>query len=94
MIVSECYRDTCDIDGICGIKVTLSTTIGIIMSKFEYKTIELKFRSGFFRQGLPDIESALNREGKDGWQLKQIILPSSAMGTSDSVVAILERAVE
>ena len=64
------------------------------MTKYEYKTIVLTFTGGIFKRGLPDIESALNREGKDGWQLKQIMLPSSAMGTSDYVVAILERAVE
>ena len=64
------------------------------MNQFEYKTIVLTFTGGVFRRGLPDIESALNKEGKDGWQLKQIMLPSSAMGTSDYVVAILERIVE
>ena len=33
------------------------------------------------------------RLGRDGWQLKQIMLPSSQLGTSDSVVAVLERSV-
>ena len=64
------------------------------MTKFEYKTIVLTFTGGIFKRGLPDIESALNREGQEGWQLKEIILPSSSLGTSDCVVAILERAVE
>jgi uncharacterized protein DUF4177 len=35
--------------------------------------------------------AALNLEGREGWQLKQIILPSSSWGTSDSMVAVLER---
>lgn len=64
------------------------------MSQFEYKTIVLTFTGGIFKRGLPDIESALNREGREGWQLKEIILPSSSLGTSDCVVAILERAIE
>ena len=61
------------------------------MPKYEYKTLVLPFKMGLFKQGLPDIASALNAEGREGWQLKQIMLPSSQLGTSDSVVAILER---
>lgn len=51
----------------------------------------LPFKFGVFKQGLPDIQSALNKEGLDGWRLKQMILPSSDWGKSDSLVAILER---
>jgi DNA-binding XRE family transcriptional regulator len=65
-----------------------------IMSKFEYKTLVLPFKFGIFKQGLPDIQTALNKEGLDGWQLKQMILPSSDWGKSDSMVAILERGLE
>jgi hypothetical protein len=43
---------------------------------------------------VPDIQAALNAEGRDGWQFKQMILPSSQWGTSDSMVAILERTAE
>ncbi len=64
------------------------------MSTFEYKTVALPFRFGFFKQGLPDIQTALNKEGHDGWQFKQMVLPSSDWGKSDTMVAILERAVE
>ena len=63
------------------------------MNRFEYKTLVLPFKMGFFKQGVPDISSALNKEGKEGWQLKQIMLPSSQLGTSDSVVAVLDRAI-
>lgn len=62
-----------------------------VMPKYEYKTVVLPFKMGLFKQGLPDIASALNAEGREGWQLKQIMLPSSQLGTSDRVVAILER---
>ena len=64
------------------------------MSRFEYKTIPLPFKFGIFKQGLPDIQTALNKEGRDGWQFKQMVLPSSDWGKSDTMVAILERAIE
>jgi transcriptional regulator with XRE-family HTH domain len=64
------------------------------MNKFEYKTVILPFRVGIFKQGLPDIQKALDKEGQQGWQFKQMVLPSSQWGSSDSMVAILERAVE
>jgi hypothetical protein len=64
------------------------------MNRFEYKTIVLPFRLGVFKQGLPDIQSALNTEAQQGWQFKQMILPSSDWGKSDSMVAILERTSE
>jgi transcriptional regulator with XRE-family HTH domain len=64
------------------------------MSKFEYKTVVLPFRVGIFKQGLPDIQKALNKEGQQGWRFRQMVLPSSSWGSSDSMVAILERAVE
>lgn len=63
------------------------------MPKFEYKSLVLNFKSGFFKNGLPDIQAALNEQGAQGWQLKQMILPSSQMGSSDSIVAIFERTV-
>ena len=61
------------------------------MHTYEYKTLVLPFRIGVFQQGLPDIKAALDAEGVKGWQLKQMILPSSSWGNSDSMVAILER---
>ena len=64
------------------------------MAQFEYKTIVLPFRIGIFKQGLPDIQAALNIEGRQGWQFKQMVLPSTEYGKSDSMVAILERAIE
>ena len=64
------------------------------MSKFEYKTVVLPFRVGIFKQGLPDIQKALNKEGQQGWRFRQMVLPSSSWGSSDSMVAVLERTVE
>ena len=59
--------------------------------RYEYKSIMLPFKVGIFHQGLPDIQAALNLQGRDGWRLKQLILPSSSWGSSDSLVAVLER---
>jgi len=64
------------------------------MKAYEYRSIVLNFRVGLFKQGLPDIQEALNKEGREGWQFKQMLLPSSSWGTSDSMVAILERAID
>lgn len=64
------------------------------MSKYEYKTVVLPFRFGIFKQGLPDIQTALTKEGRDGWRFKQLVLPSSDWGKSDSMIAILERIIE
>ena len=64
-----------------------------LMQAFKYKSVVLNFRAGIFKQGLPDIQKALNKEGQQGWQFKQMLMPSSSWGTSDSMVAILERAL-
>jgi transcriptional regulator with XRE-family HTH domain len=64
------------------------------MATYEYKSVVLNFRAGIFKQGLPDIQKALNKEGQQGWQFKQMLMPSSSWGTSDSMVAILERAID
>jgi hypothetical protein len=64
------------------------------MNRFEYKTIVLPFRMGVFKQGLPDIQTTLKIEGREGWQLEQMVLPSTGWGKSDDMVAILERAIE
>jgi transcriptional regulator with XRE-family HTH domain len=64
------------------------------MGRFEYKTVVLPFEIKLFRgKGLPNIQGALNKEGRDGWQFKQIIMPST-VGDSNYVVAILERPVQ
>jgi transcriptional regulator with XRE-family HTH domain len=66
-----------------------------LMSTFEYKTVVLPFKFGIFKRGLPDVESALNKEGRDGWQFKQMVLQASAnFGESVGMIAIFERAIE
>jgi transcriptional regulator with XRE-family HTH domain len=71
---------------------------GETMRKFEYKTVVLPFKFGIFKRGvaaLPDVESALNKEGRDGWQFKQLVVQASSnLGESVGLIAIFERAIE
>jgi Domain of unknown function (DUF4177) len=61
---------------------------------YEYQTLEMPFSFGIVKPQLPDMAAALNEHGREGWQLKQVILPSAQLGSSDRVVLILERAFE
>ncbi len=62
------------------------------MKRYEYKTVELPFKFGIFKQGTPDIDETLNVEGAKGWRLNQMVLPASSnMGQSEKMIAILER---
>ena len=53
------------------------------MKKYEYKTITIKFRVGFFKKRTPDISEMLNREGAQGWKLNQMVLPAATFGESE-----------
>ena len=66
------------------------------MTKYEYKTIRISQKGwGFRSRQIPDLESILNREGKEGWRLCELIQPAAkAMGESTAVVAIFERILE
>ena len=65
------------------------------MRRFEYKTVVLPFKFGILKSGLPDIEKALSKEGKDGWQFKQMVVPASSnFGKSETMIAIFERVLE
>ena len=63
------------------------------MPKYEYKTITLEQKGlGLFKsREVPELETALNREGRDGWRFREVILPSGAFGESDKVIVVLER---
>jgi transcriptional regulator with XRE-family HTH domain len=39
------------------------------MKRYEYKTVEMPFKFGFFKQKTPDVENLLNAEGEQGWRL-------------------------
>ena len=46
-------------------------------------------------RGLPDVESALNKEGRGGWQFKQMVVQASSnLGESVGLIAIFERTLE
>lgn len=62
------------------------------MKRYQYKTVEMPFKFGLFKQGTPDIQDTLNIEGKQGWRLHQMVLPAgSNMGQSEKMIAIFER---
>ncbi|HEX3603212.1 MAG TPA: DUF4177 domain-containing protein [Steroidobacteraceae bacterium] len=62
------------------------------VTRYEYKSVEMPFRFGVLKQGMPNIEKILNVEGDKGWRLHQIIMPAGAsFGQSDRMTAIFER---
>ena len=66
------------------------------MKKYEYKTVKLDVSInargllGTPDRDVPDLESTLNTEGKEGWRLCETILPTFS-GRSDQVIVIFER---
>lgn len=61
------------------------------MSKLEYKTILLPYKTGLFQSDNTEIAEGLNKVGEDGWRLSQIVLPSTVWGRANTMIAILER---
>ncbi len=65
------------------------------MQKYEYKTIRLSQKGwGFKSRSIPDLESTLNQEGKEGWRLCNIVQPAAAFGESTAIIIILEKVIE
>jgi len=62
------------------------------MSKIEYKTLMLPYKTGIFAGDSFEVQELLNKAGDEGWRLSQIVLPSTVWGRANSMVAILERA--
>jgi hypothetical protein len=62
------------------------------MSKIEYKTILLPYKTGIFQDDSVDVAEMLNKQGAEGWHLSQIVLPSTVWGRANTMVAILQRA--
>jgi transcriptional regulator with XRE-family HTH domain len=61
------------------------------VKKYEYKTVEMPFRFGIVKRGLPDFEKILSAEGDKGWRLLQIFSPAGPTGESEQMVAVFER---
>jgi hypothetical protein len=61
------------------------------MSKLEYKTILLPYKTSVFQDDSKEIQAALNVEGEQNWRLSQLVLPSTVWGRANVMVAILER---
>ena len=65
------------------------------MTKYEYKTITLEQKGGLgsLTRKDPDLESILNKEGKEGWRLCDIVNPSVVFSDSGKVVVVFEESL-
>lgn len=61
------------------------------MSKIEYKTVLLPYKTGLFQGDSTDLTDLLNKEGAEGWLLSQIVLPSTVWGRANTMIAIMQR---
>ena len=61
------------------------------MSKIEYKTVLLPYKTGLFQGDSMDLNELLNKEGAEGWLLSQIVLPSTVWGRANTMIAIMQR---
>ncbi len=71
----------------------LEITETAIMQQYEYKTRPIRFSFGLFKKGTSNVDTVLNEEAKQGWRLRQMIMPAESMGGSEQMVAILERRI-
>ena len=61
------------------------------MNKIEFKTVLLPYKTGIFQGDSVELAAVLNKEGVEGWQLSQIVLPSTMWGRANTMVAIMQR---
>jgi len=61
------------------------------MSKIEFKTVLLPYKTGLFQGETTDLVNPLNKAGEEGWQLSQIVLPSTVWGRANTMIAIMQR---
>ncbi|MRV70212.1 DUF4177 domain-containing protein [Duganella sp. FT92W] len=71
------------------------------MKKYEYKTLEIQTKEGFFsgikKYDLPDFAGIFNKEGQEGWLLVQVLTPGLMQGIwsgkTDNVIALFQREI-
>jgi DNA-binding XRE family transcriptional regulator len=70
-----------------------------IMQKYEYKTVDIEWKQGFWA-GIkpapwPDLPAILNKEAQEGWRLIQIIPPDLLMSgkSVEKITIIFERPI-
>ena len=61
------------------------------MTKIEYKVVLLPYKTGLFQEVNTDLTGPLNKAGEEGWQLSQIVLPSTVWGRANTMIAIMQR---
>jgi hypothetical protein len=62
-----------------------------MMQKDEYKGVNVPMQGIFKKDIDPSLNSTLNSEGNDGWQLVNSITLASGLGESDQTVLIFMR---
>jgi uncharacterized protein DUF4177 len=61
------------------------------MTKIEYKTVLLPYKTSLFQGDSVDVAELLNKEGAEGWHLSQLVLPSTVWGRANTMIAIMQR---
>jgi len=61
------------------------------MQKYEYKVVKVPMKGIFKRDIDPALNSILNSEGNDGWQLVNSITQAKDLGESNQAILIFMR---
>ena len=61
------------------------------MQKYEYKVVKVPMQGVFKRDIDPSLNTTLNSEGNDGWQLVNSITQARDLGESNQVILIFMR---
>ena len=61
------------------------------MQKYEYKVVKVPMKGVFKRDIDPSLNTTLNSEGNDGWQLVNSITQTRDLGESNQVILIFMR---
>jgi hypothetical protein len=61
------------------------------MKKIEFKTVLLPYKTSIFQGDSVEITAILSSEGAEGWQLSQVVLPSTMWGRANTMLAIMQR---
>jgi hypothetical protein len=68
-----------------------AAVMGMVM--YEYKTVilQLEGMGWLSSKEIPALEATLNAKAKQGWRLRDTILPPGTTGECDKIIIILER---
>jgi len=67
------------------------------MPNYEYKTITIdsplqgKGLGSSSARSLPELDEVLNREGGDGWRLREVVFPPKGWGETTRAIVVFEK---